>query len=113
MVQWGIAIEFVPWSPIFEKCPHLREKGGVLTKFWPNRNSLSHTVQSLLPDTDMHGLTSDTPSSSVSMANAQWACYAVRTQSRAGRAGARRGAAGQLQAVNADARPETDPFETQ
>jgi hypothetical protein len=32
MVQWGIDIEFVPWSPIFEKCPHLREKGGVLTQ---------------------------------------------------------------------------------
>ena len=31
MVQWGIAIEFVPWRPIFEKCSHLREKGGVLT----------------------------------------------------------------------------------
>ena len=34
LVQWGIAVEFVPWSPIFEKCPHLREKGGVLTKIW-------------------------------------------------------------------------------
>ena len=32
MVQRGIAIEFVPWSPIFEKCSHLREKGGVLTQ---------------------------------------------------------------------------------
>jgi hypothetical protein len=31
MVERGIAIEFQPWSPIFEKCPHLREKGGVLT----------------------------------------------------------------------------------
>ena len=31
MVQWGIAIEFEPWRPIFEKCSHLREKGGVLT----------------------------------------------------------------------------------
>ena len=31
MVQRGIAIEFVPWRPIFEKCSHLREKGGVLT----------------------------------------------------------------------------------
>jgi hypothetical protein len=29
-----IAIELVPRSPIFEKCPHLREKGGVLTKIW-------------------------------------------------------------------------------
>jgi hypothetical protein len=34
MVRCGIAIESVPWSPIFEKCPHLREKGGVLTKIW-------------------------------------------------------------------------------
>jgi hypothetical protein len=28
VVQLGIAIEFVPREPIFEKCPHLREKGG-------------------------------------------------------------------------------------
>jgi hypothetical protein len=34
VVQWGITIEFVPREPIFEKCPHLREKGGVLTKIW-------------------------------------------------------------------------------
>ena len=32
MVVGGIAIELQPWRPIFEKCPHLREKGGVLTK---------------------------------------------------------------------------------
>ena len=32
MVVYGIAIELQPWSPIFEKCPHLREKGGVLTQ---------------------------------------------------------------------------------
>jgi hypothetical protein len=44
MVVSGIEIELQPWSPIFEKCPHLREKGGVLTKIWHNRNSLSHTV---------------------------------------------------------------------
>jgi hypothetical protein len=44
MVQWGIAIDFVPWSPIFEKCPHLREKGGVLTLKTPVRSALSHTV---------------------------------------------------------------------
>ncbi len=30
MVVSGIAIELQPWSPIFEKCSHLREKGGVL-----------------------------------------------------------------------------------
>jgi hypothetical protein len=34
VVQCEIAIEFVPREPIFEKCPHLREKGGVLTKIW-------------------------------------------------------------------------------
>ena len=34
MVAHGIAIKVQPWSPIFEKCPHLREKGGVLTKIW-------------------------------------------------------------------------------
>ena len=33
MVLSGIAIELEPWSPIFEKCPHLREKGGVLMLF--------------------------------------------------------------------------------
>jgi hypothetical protein len=32
MVLSGIAIELVPWRPIFEKCSHLREKGGVLTQ---------------------------------------------------------------------------------
>ena len=30
MVERGILMEFQPWSPIFEKCPHLREKAGVL-----------------------------------------------------------------------------------
>jgi hypothetical protein len=30
----GIEIELQPRRPIFEKCPHLREKGGVLTKIW-------------------------------------------------------------------------------
>jgi hypothetical protein len=34
VVEQGIAIEFQPREPIFEKCPHLREKGGVLTKIW-------------------------------------------------------------------------------
>jgi hypothetical protein len=29
-----IEIWIVPREPIFEKCPHLREKGGVLTKIW-------------------------------------------------------------------------------
>jgi hypothetical protein len=32
VVPGGIAIELEPREPIFEKCPHLREKGGVLTK---------------------------------------------------------------------------------
>jgi hypothetical protein len=32
MVVRGIEIELQPWRPIFEKCPHLREKGGVLTQ---------------------------------------------------------------------------------
>ena len=43
MVPCGIAIELEPWRPIFEKCPHLREKGGVLTKIWLMENSLSRT----------------------------------------------------------------------
>jgi hypothetical protein len=34
MVVSGIAVELQPWSPICEKCPHLRGKGGVLTKIW-------------------------------------------------------------------------------
>jgi hypothetical protein len=34
VVERGIEIEFQPREPIFEKCPHLREKGGVLTKIW-------------------------------------------------------------------------------
>jgi hypothetical protein len=34
MVGIGIVIELQPWSPIFEKSSHLREKGGVLTKIW-------------------------------------------------------------------------------
>jgi hypothetical protein len=29
-----IAIEVQPREPIFKKCPHLREKEGVLTKIW-------------------------------------------------------------------------------
>ena len=32
VVPWGIAVELEPRRPIFEKCPHLREKGGVLTQ---------------------------------------------------------------------------------
>jgi hypothetical protein len=32
MVLSGIVIELEPWRPIFEKCSHLREKGGVLTQ---------------------------------------------------------------------------------
>ena len=32
VVLGGIAIELVPRSLIFEKCPYLREKGGVLTQ---------------------------------------------------------------------------------
>jgi hypothetical protein len=30
VVHRGSAVELVPRRPIFEKCPHLREKGGVL-----------------------------------------------------------------------------------
>jgi hypothetical protein len=30
VVPRGIVIKMVPRRPIFEKCPHLREKGGVL-----------------------------------------------------------------------------------
>jgi hypothetical protein len=44
LVPRGIANKMVPMWPIFEKCPHLREKGGVLTKIWHIRNRLSCTV---------------------------------------------------------------------
>jgi hypothetical protein len=44
MVPRGIGIEVVPWRPIFQKCPHLREKGGVLTEIRRIRNRLSRTV---------------------------------------------------------------------
>jgi hypothetical protein len=33
MVRWGMEFPTVPWRPIFEKCSHLREKGGVLMLF--------------------------------------------------------------------------------
>ena len=32
MVAPEIAVEVQPWTPIFGKCSHLREKGGVLTQ---------------------------------------------------------------------------------
>ena len=32
LVLAGIAVELEPTWPIFERCPHLREKGGVLTQ---------------------------------------------------------------------------------
>ena len=44
VVFGGIALELEPREPIFGKCPHLREKGGVLTKIWHSRNRLSRTV---------------------------------------------------------------------
>ena len=44
----GIAIEVVPTEPIFEKCSHLREKGGVLTQIGLTGNRLSRTVHVLL-----------------------------------------------------------------
>ena len=44
LVLCGITVELEPTEPIFEKCPHLREKGGVLTEIWHIRNRLSRTV---------------------------------------------------------------------
>jgi hypothetical protein len=32
VVPMGIALEFEPREPIFEKCSHLREKGGALAQ---------------------------------------------------------------------------------
>ena len=48
VVPRGIGIKMVPRRPIFEKCSHLREKGGVLTKIWHSRNRLSRTVCSII-----------------------------------------------------------------
>ena len=45
VVEPEIAVEFQPRRPIFEKCPHLREKGGVLTLRTPVGFVLTHTVQ--------------------------------------------------------------------
>ena len=44
VVVGGIAVELRPREPIFGKCSHLREKGGVLTKNWLMGNSLSRTL---------------------------------------------------------------------
>ena len=44
LVRCGIAIESVPTEPIFEKCSHLREKGGVLTLRTPVGFALTPTV---------------------------------------------------------------------
>ena len=44
MVLGEIDIELVPSRPNFEKCSHLREKGGVLTEIWHIRNRLSRNV---------------------------------------------------------------------
>ena len=54
MVLCGIPIELVPWSPIFEKCSHLREKGGVLTLRTPVGFALTctPTVPNLRTDGD-------------------------------------------------------------
>ena len=45
VVLGGIAVELEPRRPIFEKCSHLREKGGVLTLRTPIGFVLTHTVQ--------------------------------------------------------------------
>jgi hypothetical protein len=45
VVRCGIAIESVPRRPIFEKCSHLRDKGGVLTLRTPVGFALTPTVQ--------------------------------------------------------------------
>jgi hypothetical protein len=45
VVPRGIDIKMVRRRPIFEKCPHLREKGGVLTLKHPIGFVLTHTVR--------------------------------------------------------------------
>ena len=44
VVVEGIAVELQPRRPIFEKCSHLREKGGVLTLRTPVGFALTPTV---------------------------------------------------------------------
>ena len=44
LVAEGIAVELQPRRPIFEKCSHLREKGGVLTLRTSIGFVLTHTV---------------------------------------------------------------------
>ena len=45
VVPHGILIKMVPRGPIFEKCPHLRGKGGVLTLKTPRWVCAYPTVQ--------------------------------------------------------------------
>ena len=44
LVPWGIAVESEPTKPIFEKCPHLRERGGCWPKLGLMGNRLSCIV---------------------------------------------------------------------
>ena len=44
VVVGGIAVDLQPRRPIFEKCSHLREKGGMLTLRTPIGFVLTHTV---------------------------------------------------------------------
>ena len=50
VVVEGIAVELQPRRPIFEKCSHLREKGGVLTLRTPVGFVLTHTVGPFFPE---------------------------------------------------------------
>jgi hypothetical protein len=48
VVQLGIAVEFVPQRPIFEKCSPLREKRGVAAKNTANHQNifqLAHLIK--------------------------------------------------------------------
>ena len=62
MVRCGIAIESVPWRPIFEKCSHLREKGGVLTLRTPIGFALTPTVGARFTTTKPPFVQKPTPS---------------------------------------------------
>jgi hypothetical protein len=44
LVVGGIVMKLQPTWQIFEKCSHIREKGGVMTEIWHIRNRLSRTV---------------------------------------------------------------------
>ena len=73
LVRCGIAIETVPTEPIFEKCSHLREKGGVLTQIRVLEYSTKFS---------MHGRSATRPSSPRRIMHASRGGKQVRSDSK-------------------------------